>query len=718
MHIQRRACPDHSLRTNRHPLPNALALALAALTSPAFAAAQTPAPADAQAAELDRVLVVAQRTSRISNGATHLDLEVKETPQSISEVTREQMERFGANNLNDALRLATGIQVEQWETNRTNFLARGFEIKNTQIDGVGLPNDWGIVSGAMDAFGYEKLEVIRGANGLLTGVGNASGTINYVRKRPTNEASGQIGASVGSWRGRRAEADYSSPFTADGTWAGRVVAAYDDSDSYLRDFESDRGFVYGVVDGQLGENGTLTLGASSQKANSTGNMWGALTFVNSDGTQAAWDRSASTTQDWTFWDTTTHTAFAEYTHQLGTDWQLKGSYNYRRLGNDDQLFFAYTTTGLDPATGEGLVGWPGKYIDDMRSHLGELALNGSFELLGREHEAMLGVSVGTSEQTYWYHPVDSSDPAFGALPGFPFAGDAIPEPAWGAPEFSSSLNQRLQRVFGATRLALSDRTKAVLGFNWAEYHRDGINGLAFDQTENNLSPYAGLTFDVTDTVLGYVSYSDIYQPQDQYDINGIYLDPTKGKNHEVGVKAEWLDRRLLTTLAWFSAEQTGLATYAGWDGDNGRYYYTGVDVESKGYEFEATGRLGDRTELVLGYTSLRMSGEDGADTYRWVPRRTANLMLSTRLTRSPSLSFGLGGRWQSATSKADGYTGILVRQDSYAVLNAFAAWDFLPNASLRANVGNLNDETYINSLYQIGYYGAPRHYALTLNWRF
>ena len=143
---------------------------------------------------LETILITAKRDDRISKGATGLNLEIKDTPQSISVVTQERMENFGADDINSALRLATGINVEEWETNRTNYMARGFEIKNTQIDGVGLPNDWGIVTGAMDSFGYEKIEVIRGANGLLTGVGNSSGTINYVRKRPTNVAQGSIAA--------------------------------------------------------------------------------------------------------------------------------------------------------------------------------------------------------------------------------------------------------------------------------------------------------------------------------------------------------------------------------------------------------------------------------------------------------------------------------------------------------------------------------------------
>ena len=155
-------------RSAGNRLKAAICLALASSCGAAMAAPQSTTAAASgtendTATQLDTVRVVSQRANRVSNGATNLDLDIKETPQSISLVSGEQMQQFGIDNINDALRLATGIQVEEWETNRTNYVARGFDIKNTQIDGVGLPNDWGIVTGAMDAFGYEKLEVIRGA---------------------------------------------------------------------------------------------------------------------------------------------------------------------------------------------------------------------------------------------------------------------------------------------------------------------------------------------------------------------------------------------------------------------------------------------------------------------------------------------------------------------------------------------------------------------------
>src|SRR5262245_10963258 len=278
----------------------------------------------ADSADTPEVLIIGVRDNRTSTGATGLSLDLKDTPQSISVVTSEMMDAYGTNNVNDALRLATGISVEAWETNRTNYEARGFEIKNTQIDGVGLPNNWGIMTGTMDSFGYDKIEVIRGANGLLTGVGNASGTINFVRKRPTNSAQGTLSLTGGSWDMKRIDGDYSTPLTEDGRWAGRAVVAYQDQDSYLRGLSDDRLYTYGIVDGQLGDRTTVALGYSYQSTHTDGNLWGALTLSNSDGTQAEFSRSASTTQDWTFWDTTNQNAFAELTFALSDRWSLKG----------------------------------------------------------------------------------------------------------------------------------------------------------------------------------------------------------------------------------------------------------------------------------------------------------------------------------------------------------------------------------------------------------
>ena len=130
----------------------------------------------------------------------------------------------------------------------------------------------------------------------------------------------------------------------------------------------------------------------------------------------------------------------------------------------------------------------------------------------------------------------------------------------------------------------------VAGFNAVEYKREGYTDYTVDvkNDENEISPYLAATYAITENINAYASYSDVYQPQEQYDINGQFLDPSKGVNYEIGLKTQWLDDRLLATFALFSGEQENIAAYAGISPD-GFNYYEGTNVESKGFEFESYG---------------------------------------------------------------------------------------------------------------------------------
>lgn len=662
-------------------------------------------------ANVEKIEIVGIRQNRISEGATGLALEIDETPQSISVISAEQLKNYSAFNVNDALRLAPGINVEEWETNRTNYTSRGFEIKNTQIDGVGLPNDWGIVTGAMEAYGYEKIEVIRGANGLLTGVGNASGTLNYVRKRPKNENGGEIGVSVGSWDFKRLQADYSLLLTESGSWAARFVAAAEDKESYLDGLENNREFFSAVVDGQLTDNSTVTIGYSYQDADTDGNTWGGLVYNYTDGTQAKWDESDTTTQEWTMWDTINTSAFVEYNYVFANAWQLQASYNFRGFEEQDKLFYA--SGSIDKDTNLGLSGWPGRYDSEVDADLFEIKAFGAFELFGKEHQASFGVSHAKSDDVMYQHPFDfDNTPAYGPTPAFPYDLDAIPEPEWLTPVLYSDIEQKLTRYFGSAQLNITDKLFTVVGFNAIEFERSGMNaGASIDNDESETSPYIGFTYKLNDDLNLYASYSDIYQPQEQADYNGQYLAPTKGTNFETGVKASWFDDALMTTFAYFTAEQDNFAQYAGLTED-GIYYYEGVSIESEGYEFEVTGKITDAMNIVASYTHIDVTDENGDDTNKWAPRDVVGVTVDYALT--DAVVVGLNGRWQSKIESTD-YN---VKQGSYALLNAFARWNINDQVAVQANVNNITDEQYINSLQTVGYYGAPTDGSLTLTYKF
>jgi outer membrane receptor for ferric coprogen and ferric-rhodotorulic acid len=687
------------------------------------AAAACVAPGDAHAQETsteatEKIEVVGKRETRISKGATGLPLTIKDTPQSISTIDKEDLENYGVTGSNEALRLSTGINVEQYETNRATFNSRGFEIQLTQLDGLGMSNDWGTVVGQLDTFLFERIELIRGANGLLTGVGNASGTVNYVRKRPTNKDSGEIGVTGGSYAHKRAMLDANKVFTEDGSWAGRLVMAHEDKDSYLRDLHDQRTSLYAVIDGQIGDNGVITFGVTALDAQQDSPMWGSLTLNYLSGGQAEFDVSASSSQKWTHWDTRSLSAFVEYTHALGNDWEAKLTYNHRKAEEDVQLLYAYAPAGGLNDDNTGLIGWPYASFVSTENNLFDANLTGHFKAFGRNHSLIAGISHSTQKTT-----TDTRAPAaedmFLPLPAFPYEGDAYQEPDWGPRTPTSAGEQTLTRLYAATRVAVTDQLKLIGGVNAIHLERSGssrygnvVDATAYPDTEE-FSPYVGLTYDVTPDVLGYVSYSDIFQNQDQTDFEGNYLAPMKGVNVEAGVKAEWFGKQLLTTLAVFSAEQKGLATQGDGLTPDGNFWYRPVDAKSRGVEAEATGRFGRDTRLTLGITHLELDVPT-ADDYPWVPRTTVNFRADTRLAALPQLKLGVNGRWQSKVTNAGG----TVKQDAFFVANAFAAYDFNKQASLRLNVNNLFNQKYIGGLAYGAIYGAPRNATVSVNYKF
>ncbi|MBA6296671.1 TonB-dependent siderophore receptor [Colwellia sp. MB02u-9] len=662
--------------------------------------------------QIERIMIVGVRQDRVSQGATGLTMEINETPQSISIVSAEQIKNYAANNLNDALKLAPGIGVEEWETNRSNYTSRGFEIKSTQIDGVGLPNNWGIVTGAMEAYGYEKVEVIRGANGLLTGVGNSSGTINYVRKRPTNENEGEVGLSLGSFNKQRLNADYSALLTESGSWAGRVVVAVEESDSHLDALSNDRSYIYGVVDGQLTDNSTITAGFSYQDANTDSNMWGGLVFNYTDGSQAEWDESATTTQEWAMWDTISTSGFIEYAYIFDNDWELNLTYNTQKFEDKSKLFYVYGS--IDKETKLGLVGWPGKFESEFSSDIIDLTTIGKYSLFNRDHEVTFGLSRAKSNQmNYEYDYATTS--AAGPTPSFPYAQDAIPEPVWRDKAKYSDIDVTLTRFFGSTKFNISESLFVIAGFNSIKYIREGINsGNDIDNSESEISPYAGITYAITDDVNAYVSYSDIYQPQEQYDLQGEFIDPTKGVNYEAGLKTQWFDHNLLATFAVFSAEQEDLATYAGTNPETAQFYYKGTNVKSKGFEVEIVGQITEQLNVLLAYTALSLEDFSGEDANEWAPRQTINFSIDYTLPQMSEFTFGVGGKWQSETLN----TTYAVEQDAYLLLNTFARWEASEQLTVQANINNITDEKYINSLLNVGYYGAPVNATLGVTYLF
>ena len=711
----------------RHWFGSILLASTLILPTAAHAAAAGPAEEGDEQARTD--IVVTGTVQAQSSSATGLSLSLRETPQSVTVVDRQRIEDFALTNVNDLLDQTVGINVERVETDRTYFNARGFDVTNFQVDGIGLPLIWGIQFGDLDTALFERVEAIRGANAIMTGVGNPSATINYVRKRPTDSFQASASAMLGSWDRKRVEADVSGPLNDAGTLKARLIFAHEDRDSYIDFNHVDRNVYGAIVSWDVTPRLTATVGYTRQDNDADGVLWGALPLSYSDGTRVDYPRSASTSADWTYWDVTDQTAFAELGYEFAGGWSAKGIFTYKRFEEDAALLYGFSYP--DRTTGLGVLGSAGLYPSTYGRYLGDFYASGPVTLFGREHRLAFGVSTARSDALEWEaKPVDPIV--------FPAVQDwgrvQVAEPSFPAPYLAADYSDRLTRVYGAAHINLADNLKAVVGASAMWLKTTGVS-YGVDQSRDNsaVSPYVGAVLDLTSNVSLYASYTDIYNPQVEVDVGNRKLDPAKGSSIEAGIKSEWFDKRFYATAAVFRAKQRGLAEFAGvfddpdGPGKVGQSYYVGVDTTSKGFEIEVAGRVTDHWTLSGGYTYLDIEDENGDPTRTWLPTQTFKFATTYAVPELRDLKLGAQMRWQNAISYADSgvqgagiVTGdVILKQKDYAVVDLMAGIRLLDHVRATVNVRNVTDHKYLASLmWGQAFYAAPRSVIATLSFAY
>lgn len=642
----------------------------------------------------DDYSVAAQETS------TRLDLSLRETPQAVSVINRAQIEDFNLDTVDNLLARATGVNVDRPETDRTYYNARGFDIVNFQFDGIGQPLSYGLQTGQLDTALFDRVEIVRGATGLLSQTGNPSAAINFVRKRPKRELGGYASLGYGSFNTVRGDVDVNTPLTTDGSIRTRFVGAYEGGDSYLDFYHASRLTLYGVAAVDLGPDTVLTAGYSWQNSDPRGVNWGALPLAYADGSPVSYARSATTAQPWTRWETTDRNLFADITHDFGGGWTATVSVLRRARDQNSKLFYVYGSQ--DSETGEGLYSSPGAYLDKLRETTIDAHINGRIDLAGRQHEVVLGVNYGRSLTREWQ--ATAPDQAGVGLPGNSAFDGSFAYPDFGDYELASDFDTRISSVYGLARLSLADPLKLMVGGNVTKAERTGVNyGASYAFSRTRFLPFAGLTLDLNDHLTAYASYATIFNPQVEMAADKSILPPIEGSTYEAGLKGEWNNGRLTAAIAVFKTREDNVAANGVFDPSIGQTVYTATNARSQGVEVDVEGEVLPGLRVAGGYAYVDVEDEDGHPARTFIPRHT----LRTSVIYSPkslqALRLGASARFQSRIYNS--YN----EQKGYAIVDLMARYQLTRNISVAVNVDNLTNVKYWTSLqWDQAYYGAPR----------
>ncbi|ARU89245.1 TonB-dependent receptor [Pseudomonas sp. M30-35] len=672
-------------------------------------------------------------TTGSTSTATGLPLSIRETPQSVSVITRQRMDDQGLTQLNDLVRQTPGLSINQSGNGGSDtsiIYSRGFAVENYQIDGVqSLNSNYTSIIQSNDLALYDRVEIIRGATGLTNGIGTPGATLNMIRKKPTFEPQTSLTVTGGSWNYQRTELDTSGPLTESGNIRGRLVGVYQDNESYIDRFNERKKIFYGVIEADLTPDTLLTVGMDYQSHQADDHARSGLPLYNQDGSLANWSDSDSAGAAWAYSNRTFSSGFATLEQRLNERWKAKLTLNQGRYKYDEVI--GYAASGYpDPATGAGMGLWAGRWEAKPVQNSIDLNIAGSFDLFGREHNAVFGYSQQNTDYRTngyplwrfadWDNSIDDIYNWDGKNPGKP----ALPATS------RNDYSEAQTAAYGSLRLRATDALSVILGARVSDWENtikiDYYDPTSTDtddkRTETGVvTPFAGLVYDLNDNWSLYGSYTSIFKPQSNMTETGNYLDPLEGVGYEVGSKAAFFDDRLNLGLALYQIEQDNLAVAIPgvFAPDGNQAYRAESGTKTRGFEVEVSGELAPDWEASASFSRNIVQDSDGAKLNTNVAQNTAKLFSTYTLRNiGNGLTLGGGVNWQSEIySDGMGPLGVRFTQDDYALVDVMARYPLTEQLSATLNLNNLLDEEYYTST-SSSYFGTPRNATLGLRMDF
>lgn len=706
-----------------------------------------PAPHDAQALQLGVTSITERSLDATTEGSGSYSARavtigkgahsLKETPQSITVMTRKMLDDQNLNTIEQVMEKTPGITVYDSPMGGKYFYSRGFRMTGQyQYDGV--PLDIGSSYVQADSFNsdmaiYDRVEVLRGAAGMMKGAGGTSGGVNFVRKRGEYTPHTQLSLSAGTWDNYRGQIDTGGPLNDTGSVRGRAVIT-EQTRQYFYDVGQRKDQIYyGALDIDLSPDTTLGIGLAYEDVDATP-CWGGLPRY-ADGSDLKLKRSTCLNPAWNHQRSKRTTWFGDLKHQLNDDWAVKVAGVYSKNTQDMEYAFPSGSVPVGATQSSTLV-IGSTYDYDQVDYGFDAYLNGTFDAFGQQHELTVGANASRSRKDDFFAVAvlpDRQD-VFNPNHHLPQPGDSyyLANATRGGP-----MDMRIKQygAYSIARLKLAEPLTLVVGsrVSWYSSNSDSVSYWRGEGTPvhtqaketGQVTPYAAVLFDLNDNLTAYASYTDIFTPQGNYrTLSGATLKPLVGQSYEVGIKGEWFDGRLNSAFNLFRTIQKDAAQDDPLCPDSSCSQNSGK-VRAQGFEAEVSGEVIERLQLLAGYTYTQTKVLEDADAAQngvpynsYVPRHLlrvwADYGLSGALDR---ISVGAGVNAQSSNYRVSPISGNDMTQSGYAVWNGRVSYRIDDTWSVALNGNNLFDKRYYVTVGTEGFgnfYGEPRNFVMSL----
>lgn len=700
-------------------------LSLATVSTTTFAKTQEETILVTQGVSQEPTAPVKGMVATKTLSATKTSAELVKTPQSVSVVTRDQMDALDATSVSQALRYTAGAFTEyRGSSNRNDeVFVRGFSYVPKFLDGLSFGATASSQTGTVDPWLLERVELVRGPASVLFGQVNPGGLISMTSKRPTSEPIHKVQFSTGNRDLAEGAFDFGGPLSDDGRVLYRLNGIARTQHNQVEDYKDSRVAIAPAITWYPNDQTRFTLLTSYQKDPDAGYRnflpaYGTVTSAN--GKYIPLDFNVSDPDYDQSWREQTMVGY-EFEHQFNDMMtfrqnaryaSIKQKYRYLVYFNSkpESTLLSRRAQHEERTTNE--FGIDNQLEAQFATALMNHTLLGGLDYKSSNDKQLLMRGSGSQYDMDWTHPVYGVN-----------VDESTFSPASHEQQNLDQMGLYLQdqMSWNNWELLLSGR------YDWTEVRTtDYIDSEKTQQNDNKFTWRTGLLYAFDFGLSPYISYSTSYEPNLQTNRapGSAPFKPTTGKQTEVGVKYQPVDNTLMS-LALYDLKQSNVSTYnstLGWFENAG-------EVRSKGVEAEIHSSLWDSVNLIGSYTytdaetvNTTVAGTEGKTPAR-IPAHMASAFASYTFPGGPlkSLTTGVGVRY-IGTSYGDAKNTFKVPAvDLYDAMVSYELGELnssLKGAAVQFNVNNIADTKYVASCASdtACFYGVGRTVTATVSY--
>ncbi|RLP52895.1 MAG: TonB-dependent siderophore receptor [Ketobacter sp.] len=621
-----------------------------------------------------------------------------DTPASVTVITEKEIAQRNANNTEEVLQYTPGILTDYYGTDDRNdyFKIRGFQA-TTYRDGLTLGSMRGVRE---DAYAYESVEVLRGANSTLFGAADPGGSVNFVSKRPKFDSFGQGYLTYGSFDHIEAGIDVGDMLNEDETLAYRFTGKIKESEREYDYSKDDDQLVMGGLTWEPTAYTSATLILDYLKQDNTPNSGGYPL-------DREYDRSRFYGEpDFNKHNVERSSVTGQISHDFDNGLVLRGNLRYSDLTDDFGYVYLYDHKDRPGTEVDRYYFGTDSAADEL---IGNVMLQYDARFDRIDSSTLVGIEYrdASSESSTFYDTTTRIDLANPVYTGAPANLNY---------QLGNDQDYKTKSVFLQQNLSFYEKYIVTVGVrnDAMDLSSTDLSGFTEADDFSETSFRGALTYKVSDQVSTYISWVESVAPPT------IGVEPERGEQIELGAKYAPANMNAIFSAALYDLTKKDV-TIAVVQPSGIIEQETLGETRVRGLDLEAKAELSDQLSLIGGYSYMdsevvrgtTRSAIEGND-FVAAPEHTASLWSYYSLP-DMGMSFGLGARYVGVY-----YFDAANLSDSNAatLFDAAFSYQITKAADLSINVRNLFDEQHVVGSGTADYYNPGREAMATLsyNW--